>query len=276
MIWFVFALLTVATLALLLVPLLRSRAAPVGRAEYDLTVYKDQLAEIEREMERGVLKPDQAEAARTEIQRRILGAGDRREKVGAVARRPVGLALLIAALVPMVAAGFYLRLGAPTLPDRPYAERAGQIREMADQAEMIKSMIASLTAKLEQNPADGKGWNMLGRSLKVMGQTEKAAAAYRKAVALLPGDVAVRMELAGLLLDEVPQGMALPAELVRLMREVAAIDPRNVDALYFLGIAAAQAGEKDKAIDLWRRAAALLPDGSDDKADILKQIETLK
>jgi len=276
MIWLVFALLTVVTLAVLLVPLLRSRPVLVGRAEYDLTVYRDQLAEIDRELERGTLQPDQAEAARTEIQRRILAAGEKREKDGPAASRPVLLAAAIALLVPLVTAGLYLKLGTPSLPDRPFASRAGQMQQMQDQAEMIRSMVASLTARLEKNPSDGKGWNMLGRSLKVMGQTEKSAEAYRKAVALLPGDVQVRLEFASVLLDEVPQGMPLPAELVGLMRQVAAIDPRNVDALYFLGIAAAQAGDVAKAKDLWGKAAALLPDGSEDKADILKQIETLK
>ncbi|OAN50012.1 c-type cytochrome biogenesis protein CcmI [Magnetospirillum moscoviense] len=276
MIWLVFAALVLATLAILLVPLLRPKAAGPDRAEYDLTVYKDQLAEIERELERGTLKPDQAEAARTEISRRILGAAEQRGKSVTKAGRPLGLIIGLALAVPMIGAGFYVTLGSPDLPDRPFAGRAAQVRQAQDQTEMIRGMVAQLTAKLEKNPSDGKGWNMLGRSLRVMGQADDAAEAYRKAVKLLPGDSQVRMEFAALLLDQVPQGSALPAELVGLMRQVAAIDPTNVDALYFLGIAAAQAGDKAKAKDLWRKAAALLPEGSQDRQDILKQVETLE
>jgi cytochrome c-type biogenesis protein CcmH len=276
MIWLVFALLILVTLAVLLIPLLRPKVAGPDRAEYDLTVYKDQLAEIERELERGVLKPDQAEAARTEISRRILGAAEQRGKSVARTGRPLGLAVALAVAVPMIGAAFYVSLGSFDLPDRPFSGRAAQMREAQDQTEMIRGMVAQLTAKLEKNPADGKGWNMLARSLRVMGQTGDATEAYRKAVKLLPGDTQVRMEFAALLLDEVPQGSALPTELIGLMRQVAAIEPTNIDALYFLGIAAAQGGDKAKAKEFWKKAANLLPEGSQDRADILKQIETLE
>ena len=277
MIWLVFALMILATIAALVVPLWRGRGRGLSRAEYDLTVYRDQLAEIDRELERGTLKPAQADAARVEIQRRILSL-DEGLKAGpkeAATGRPYALIAGIAIVVPLVAVLMYGRLGAPYLPDRPYAQRADQIKEAKDQAQMIRGMIMQLTAKLEQNPADGKGWAMLGRSLKVTGQVEKSIEAYRKAVPLLPGDIAVRMEFAGILLDELPQGMPLPTELAGLMEQVLAIDASNIDALYFLGISAAQSGDKAKAKSLWKKAADLLPADSADRADILKQIETL-
>ncbi|HLN24303.1 MAG TPA: c-type cytochrome biogenesis protein CcmI, partial [Patescibacteria group bacterium] len=74
--WIVFAALTLAVLALLLVPLLRRQTAAPARIDYDVAVYRDQLTEVERDAERGLLNPAQLTAARTEIQRRMLTAAD--------------------------------------------------------------------------------------------------------------------------------------------------------------------------------------------------------
>lgn len=275
MIWLVFAALAALTLVILLVPFLRSTPTALARAEYDLTVYRDQLQEIELELERGTLSTDQADAARTEIQRRILGAGAGRQAGKGPAKRSWLMAAAIALFVPLTGFGFYVFLGAPMLPDQPFAARADKIKEMQDQGQMIRNMVASLTAKLEQNPGDGKGWGMLGRSLKVLGEKDKAIAAYRKAVALLPADTGSRMELAGLLLEDIPQGAVLPPEFVGLMREILAVDPNNIDALYFGGIAAMQMGDTARARDLWTKVMMQLPEG-EDKSDIKKQIDGLQ
>jgi len=64
--------LTMLTLAVLLVPLLLRRQRGESREAYNLAVYRDQLAEVERDLARGLLNAEQAEAARAEISRRIL------------------------------------------------------------------------------------------------------------------------------------------------------------------------------------------------------------
>ncbi|MBC7951274.1 MAG: c-type cytochrome biogenesis protein CcmI [Rhodospirillaceae bacterium] len=275
MIWVLFAAMTVATVALLLVPLLRVRPnAAASRAEYDLTVYKDQLAEVDREVERGTVSADQAEAARTEIQRRILAMGET-VKDKPLPRRMGLTVALVAAIVPVVAFGLYVVLGQPWLPGQPYATRT-DTSQTQDQAGMIQGMVAQLQARLDQNPKDGKGWAMLGRSYRVLGDTAKATESYKKAAALLPGDVQVRMEYGALLLAEVPAGAMLPPDFVNVMREVLAADAKNVDALYFLGVSEGQLGNNAKAKDLWTRLVVLLPEGSEDRAEVQKQIDGLK
>lgn len=276
MIWIIFAAMAAATVALLLVPLLRARPQALSRAAYDLTVYKDQLAEVDRELERGTLSADQADAARTEIQRRILALGDMGK--GAAPQRSTAklAAALVAVVVPVVGFGVYVLLGQPNLPDQPFSGRKGQMAQMQGQADMIKAMVAQLSARLEKEPNDGKGWAMLGRSLRVMGETDKSMAAYRKAVALLPGDVQVRMEYGAVLLGQLQQGATLPPEFVRLMREVVAVDPKNPDALYFAGLSEAQTGNAAKARELWTRLLGLLPEGSDERKEVQEQLDALK
>ncbi|MBS0519107.1 MAG: c-type cytochrome biogenesis protein CcmI, partial [Proteobacteria bacterium] len=74
---FLLALLTAGTIGVLLVPLLRTRLKATSRLDNDLAIYRDQLAEVERERAAGSLGDADAAAARTEIERRILTAADR-------------------------------------------------------------------------------------------------------------------------------------------------------------------------------------------------------
>ncbi len=75
--WIVAALMTAGAAAALALPLLRKLATGTNAAEYDLEVYRDQLAELERDHDRGVITDDDMAAARTEIARRMLAADAR-------------------------------------------------------------------------------------------------------------------------------------------------------------------------------------------------------
>ena len=70
--WFVFALMTVAAIFAVLWPLSRNSAPQAGGNE--ATVYRDQLAEIDRDSAAGLIGVSEAEAARVEIGRRLLAA----------------------------------------------------------------------------------------------------------------------------------------------------------------------------------------------------------
>ena len=88
--WIVAAAMTAAVTALVLTPLLRSRQA-VGpgaesRASYDMEVYRDQLAELERDVARGVIDDRQAQAARAEIGRRMLAVAEEGKREAARVR----------------------------------------------------------------------------------------------------------------------------------------------------------------------------------------------
>lgn len=280
MIWMIFAVMVAAALALLLPPLLKPRAATAAsRADYDITVYKDQLAEVERDMERGLLTHEQAGSARTEIQRRMLGAGDAgksaspRKAVKAAPARTAALA--VAVLVPVVALSLYVILGSPALPDRPYEGRGAEMSRLRDQTASVEGMVAKLAERLAKTPQDGKGWAMLGRSYRVLGDSAKARESYRKAIALLPGDVQTRVEYGALLLDETDSPL-LPDEFVTVMKDVLALDPQQGDALYFLGMAESQAGRPDAARALWTRLLDTMPPDAPERQEIAKLIEGLR
>ncbi|MCZ6636706.1 MAG: c-type cytochrome biogenesis protein CcmI, partial [Alphaproteobacteria bacterium] len=73
----VLGVMALAAVALLAVPLWGKRARIEDRAAFDRAVVRDQLDELDRDLERGIIGAEDAQAARTEIERRILlGAGD--------------------------------------------------------------------------------------------------------------------------------------------------------------------------------------------------------
>ena len=128
------ALLTALAVAAVLIPVLRRHRQAPSRADYDLTVYRDQLGELESDRARGLVSEEQVEAARTEIERRMLRAARAREAAqaeeaaqasapgGRAAWRRRAAAIGLGLCIPALAAGVYASLGTPGLPGRPFAE----------------------------------------------------------------------------------------------------------------------------------------------------------
>src|SRR6516225_6232913 len=99
--WILAGLLSAGIVALLAIPFLRGRATAAGDHP-DLAVYRDQLAELEREVGRGLLPETEAASARLEIQRRLLAAAGkegRATETGQEEARPRNSRALLAALL---------------------------------------------------------------------------------------------------------------------------------------------------------------------------------
>src|SRR5882672_5201226 len=108
---------------MLLAPLFLQRRGPTSREAYNLAVYRDQLAEIERDLARGVLAAEHAEAARAEIARRILALNPAEAEIGPTSRPRLAATVAIL-LLPVAAWILYWQLGSPSLPDQPFAARS--------------------------------------------------------------------------------------------------------------------------------------------------------
>src|SRR5438132_1282868 len=173
-------------LSVLLVPLLLRRRRGESREAYNLAVYRDQLAEIERDVARGLLNAEQAEAARTEIGRRILALSPAPVAQGSAATVPFAIATVAVLLLPFGAWLLYARLGSPALPDQPFAERAAAAKAVAEAAPHpdIGEALAKLSAHLKEHPEDLTGWLLLARAELRFGHYPESVEAYRHAVDL--------------------------------------------------------------------------------------------
>ena len=119
------ALLLGAALLFIVPPLIRREPADaaVERRTLNISVYRDQLAEMERDLQNDVLTPEQYRQGREELERRLLE--DVAETPGSAAPSPPraarASAIVAIVLVPLLAAGGYLLLGAPGILLSPQA-----------------------------------------------------------------------------------------------------------------------------------------------------------
>ena len=65
--WVIAALLTLGASLAVLLPLAGRTATRAADGAHDLEVYRDQLAELDRDAARGLIQPAEAEEARAEI-----------------------------------------------------------------------------------------------------------------------------------------------------------------------------------------------------------------
>src|ERR1700722_8426813 len=75
MIWVVFAVLTGVAVFAVLWPLMRVPRT-VARKDADIAFYEAQIAEIDRDAERGLIAADDAASAKAEAARRLIAVGD--------------------------------------------------------------------------------------------------------------------------------------------------------------------------------------------------------
>lgn len=162
-------------------------SAAIDGSQADIAVYKDQLAEVDADLRRGLLGPEDAEGARIEISRRLLAAaqGDGANE-GSVAK-PTGerarkLAFAACAtLVPITVVGLYLELGAPLMPDLPRSARLAIPTDKLPATELI----ARIEARLKEFPSDGRGWELIAPIYLRQSRFAEAQTAYANAIRVL-------------------------------------------------------------------------------------------
>lgn len=259
---FLLALLAFIVLLPILAPLLRGNRPTPDRGSFDQAVYRDQLHELDRDVARGLITPTEADAARLEIQRRLLAADKMPAAPPRLTRSPV-LATFVFLIIAAGSVSGYLWLGAPGLPDEPYA---GRPAETAAAATPLEKSTEALAAKLKQNPADAAGWLLYGRNLAMLSQWDQAEDAYRHAIALGQTDPDILGDHAEIMVMQAGGTVTPAAEAA--FRQVLAADPNSGIAHYYLSIAAMQAGEPQKAIDGFQALLAGLPEGSPLRAQL--------
>lgn len=259
--------LSIGTLALLLLPLLRtSRRRGVSRAEFDLRIYRDQFGEIDRDAARHLLGPTEAEAARAEVKRRLLAAADAAavaEQAGAPSKRSRRLMLpaAIALLLPATAVGLYLTLGQPIVPDQPFAERRTQ--EMlaagvpADEAASLADATAQLEKRLESRPDDVTGWFLLGRSYLTLRQYPESVRAFSRAEQLSPDQPAIVDGYAEAMIAN--SGGRIEKNAHDALHRLLTLDPTNPKAQFLLALERAQNGDLAGAVQDWVNLLATAP-----------------
>jgi len=253
MIWFIFALLTGAAVMAVLLPLaMRGEAKDAGAA--DIAFFEEQIAEIERERAEGRLDPAEAEDAKTEAARRLLRAEAAPRTVSGGSRKAALVAALAAIVaVPAISVPLYLKLGDYETPDMPLTARLDAAPAKSD----LAGAVARIEQHLREHPEDGRGFEVVAPYYLRSGRGEEAINAYEQALKL-NGATAERHANLGQARMIVAEGK-VTAAAKKDFEAALALDPANVMAAYYLGVGAQQAGEKDKAIEIFAKMEADAP-----------------
>ena len=251
--WIAIGAMTLGVLAALITPLLRRRGgwSTAGRTDYDTAVYKDQLVEIEREFDSGLLNEAEAEATRFEVKRRLLlVATDDAIVEGKPPAGAKAASAVLAIVIPIGAIGLYALLGSPTMPDLPFAERnMVAVAHGRSTTPQMDQLVSRLAERLKSNPGDLEGWLLLGRSLMTIGRHQDAANAFKDAMRLAPNraDIAAGYAEARILAND---GQVTP-DILDVLEATIGDDPHNPIARYYIGVAKAQGGNRRGALQTW-------------------------
>jgi len=271
--WLVCAVFVAIALAFVLPPLLQSSPqtssgndGEQARKEANVDIYRDQISELEAEVNSGIVSHEQYQQDRDEIERRLLedvSAADVPNKdaeqkaiTATAGRSPV---YAIALGIPLIAVGLYVQLGnraalsgspaSAGTPARASLDGSGQPSGQMTQAG-IEANVAKLAARLEQNPGDVQGWTMLGRSYLNLEKYSEASKAFAKASALKPDDADLLVDYAFSL--GMANGQRLSGPPLELINKALKLDPGNPKALELAGSAAFEAKNYSQAINYWQ------------------------
>lgn len=286
------AFLAITAVAVIAIPLLRARGGEHPTAADPVDKLDVRLAEIETDRVFDLIGSEQAIEAQAEA-RAASGGTSRERQLDGRSRVGRSIAVLVLGVAPLAAALLYFQVGAPQTLGRPAselmadaengqgptAEQAAAIAAMpeAERRAMIEGMVASLAERLAKNPDDPEGWRMLARSYGVLGQTKESASAWRSLLKIEDGGVDDWRQYAYELANDRQAGdTSVSEEMEAAFLRLRTFDEDDPLALFVLGHAAFNRGDKNAAKQMWSRLQEILPPEAPIAAtldDLLKQVQ---
>lgn len=258
-------LMTVVAVLLIIIPFRKSKLNLEKislEQDENIAILRNQLRQFELDCQEGRITQEQLHESRLDIEKRLLQeeraiAADQLVLNGEVQQRNKKWStIFIASALPIGAIVLYLLVGSPLAL---YLPEANQGQPQLTQQD-IEGMVERLAQRLEKEPNNAEGWQMLGRSYAALQRMPEALAAYKKALALNPNNASLLVDYADLLAFE---NKSIKGEPMRLVQKALQIDPNNLKGLALAGTASFELGDYKKAEEYWAKAKGLVPADSD-------------
>lgn len=267
--WVVAGIFIVAALMFVLPTLLRGRSTKsefVEREAANLTIYRDQLAELDNDLQNDILSKEQYDKSKQELQKRMLqdvSASKNTVNISTQKGRGIIATAIFILAIPLAAVSLYMILG-DTRGLLPQAQLASATQfHSQDMAEMppghaeIKSVVDNLVARLNENPDDLEGWVMLGRTYAIMGRFDEASMTYARLIEMVPDSAQLLSDYADVLaMTNNGSLIGKPAELINRALE---LDPNYPKALALAGTVEFEQEKYDQATLYWERLLSVIP-----------------
>jgi len=275
--WLILTLLMGGAALIVLAPFFFGSGANATPTSLD--VYKDQLAEVERDKAQGQIDEAEAASARLEIERRILAAG--RSDAGPAqtvsANWQYRMVTGVASIVVLGSVGLYAAQGRPDLPSAQSQAQAPAAPSVqtADAAGAQQGNVDALVKRMEKrvadNPNDAESWRLMGWSYYSVGRNKDAVTAYRRAVDLQKDNPGLKALLGEAMVSDA--GDTVTDAAMAIFDEVLVITPNDERALFFKGVSMAQKGNDQGAIDQWLALYKVAPADAGWADDLRSRIE---
>ena len=294
--WLICTVLVVIVIALLIRPLFKtfseselveSQKKINQRKELNIELYEQKKVQIEQDFANGLLDEEGRIQAQNEIEHSLIqdaegSAARELTQLSNAGAKKLAAALLL--VVPIFSAITYLSIMPENFEQvvlqQPAARSSVQSHTSGGQKQVpdIATMVTSLEEKLQKNPDNAQGWNMLGRSYVVMKRYADAASSYEKALALVKQNKAQPIpELEINYIEALMQtGQKEAYQKARtLLNEMLAVNPDNGDALWFMGFLDYEAGNKALAVEHWTHLLSLLPADGEQARIVLNYLKQI-
>ncbi|WP_436051467.1 c-type cytochrome biogenesis protein CcmI [Rhizobium leguminosarum] len=250
--WILVAALTAALAVILLYPLLRGAKAADNIRAGETAVYRDQLRELDRDLDGGLITPEEADYARAEIGRRLIAvSADETAETPKPARHHRFTEAFVLLLLPVLGLCLYLTTGRPNLPSQPLEAR------LENPGNDVAVLITKAERHLAEKPDDGKGWDVLAPIYFRTMRVNDAQVAYRNAIRLL-GPSPVRLDGLAETLMAVSDGV-VTEESRQVLEQSLTLEPDNPRARFYIALSMEQAGRPDEARQAFEALAKQSP-----------------
>ena len=285
--WIISGIFIVIALLFIVPTLLRSRNAEeqyIERDAVNVTVYRDQLKELDRDLENDILTLEQYNQSKQELQQRMLqDIPDNEEMIIKKTSKFMNVAMstVIALTLPVAAVYLYLEIG-DTRGLLPQAQLANATQMppaggngggggAPDGHDNFASVLDSLIVRLNNNPEDIEGWFMLARTYAIMKQYNDAANTYAKLNEMIPDNPQILSDYADVLaMTNDGSLIGKPSELIQ---EALSIEPEYPKALALAGTVEFEKDEFEQAAVYWERLLAVIPPDSQLAQSVRESIE---
>ena len=257
--------MTVVAVLLIVIPFRKNKINPEKislEQDENIAILRNQLRQFELDCQEGRISQEQLQESRLDIEKRLLQeeraiAADQLVLNGEQHQRNKKWStIFIASTLPIGAIVLYLFVGSPLAL---YLPEANQGQPQLTQQD-IEGMVERLAQRLEKDPNNAEGWQMLGRSYAALQRMPEALAAYKKALALNPNNAPLLVDYADLLAFE---NKSIKGEPIRLVQKALQIEPNNLKGLALAGTASFETGDYKKAEEYWSKAKGLVPADSE-------------
>ncbi len=277
MFWIISAILTIIALAFILPALFRRDDVQDATREQNISIAKEQLADLELRFEQAEIEEENYQQIRDELELALfddLKKSDTEFASNNSNKKSFKIidTLPILLLVPLIAVPVYLNLGNLNFTKQFDSKKAAvevakaSMPLNADGTPDIEKITANLKAEMQNNPTDPKGWYMLGRSYMLLKRFPEAAESFDKSLSLRPDLAETMLSLADALsMDNKGQLIGRPRELVN---KALTIEPENMTALWLSGMAASQENDYLEAITQWQKVLPFLGNRPDEIAAV--------